>query len=116
MPSFISTPPSEKAALIEQFSNQDLQDMAIHILGHHFPEHLPTQYQVTFSNYMDQALSRDESQHLTDFRNQKRYTILDAEADLAEAKQLKNLDQQQTQLLEQLEKHYQQLYSTRPAE
>jgi exodeoxyribonuclease I len=97
---FHQATPEHKLRLISEFQKANLQQLAIRLLGRHFPEYLTNEYQKIYQQYLQKIQS--ESNETTDYRGQKRLNLQQA---LAEINELKTtaLDPEQQQLLEELQ-------------
>lgn len=101
---FHSASPAEKAKLIGQLQNPVLAQLAIRLLGRHFPEHLTTEQAEKYALYLKHVAGTDEHAAPLDFKGAKRLTRQDA---FAEMKSLKDrpLTIAQTLLLDGLERY-----------
>ncbi len=102
---FHQAEPDQKAQLLERFSNKNLQEQAIRLMGRHYPQHLPLAYQERFRAYLQRIWTLDKAQLLIDFRGQQRFGLLDAQAELEELRAHTPIPERE-RLLADLEAYY----------
>lgn len=111
---FHQADPVQKSQLADQFGNSDLQQMATRLIGRNYPAGLSIEQKQRFQQYLQRVYCTDQAQALTDFTDQKRYTLSQFEQDFQEASQ-SDLSDTQRQLLQELRQHVtanQRLYAS----
>lgn len=93
-----------KAALIEQFNDRRLKQIAIRILGRHFPEHLPDPYQSHFTDYLASIFSEENVVMPRGYKNDEyRPTRNHIQRHIDEERKRINITAAELQLLSELE-------------
>ncbi len=95
---------SEKAKLIDRFTNSRLRAQAVRVIGRNYPESLPAKYLNEFQEYMEQ-INSDPDYALVDYRNKRRYTPTEAQQEIAELLEKDDISEQQRQLLLELQQY-----------
>jgi exodeoxyribonuclease-1 len=80
-----------------------IQNRAIRVLGRHHYQELPEQYQKQFDEYLLKVFSLDETLLLSDYAQQKRYSLNRALTEIAELRLRSDLSPKQLALLDELE-------------
>lgn len=99
----------DKVKLISQFTDPNYREMALRVIGRHFPDTLSDKQQALFQDYLAQVYTRDPATALIDFRGAKRFTLTDAENDLTKIRQQIQLSAERQALLQELAEYYQTL-------
>lgn len=102
---FYHTKPKEMAKLANQFQHPTRRDLAIRLLGRHFPEELDKAQRDIFNGYLQQINSTDISKNPIDYQNQRHLTPHLALQQIADLLEKGECDPQQIKILTEL-KHY----------
>ena len=98
---FHQTEPSEKEAIVMQFSDPIRRELAMRLLAEYYPQYLSEKNKSFYDKYQKQCLSTDHS--LVDYRGEKRLSAKMALTEIESLKQDTALDSQQKNLLIELE-------------
>ena len=110
---FHQASPQAKGAMIERFHNIDLQNMAIRIVGRHYPEYLPEAYRAKFQSYLNQVLSDSIDSLPADFKGEKRLGYPQVMQVLTELENKSGLTVDQKELIAALAGYYHKLLQQR---
>ena len=94
---------SDKLAMLDKFSNPDLKEMAIRIVGRNFNGALQGDALCQYEDYLARCKTRIGDELPMDFRGNKRYGLEDLITDIANCRQEKNLSKEQVDLVDELE-------------
>jgi exodeoxyribonuclease I len=95
---------SEKALIIEQFTDSRLKQIAIRIMGRHFEEHLSPPYGNQFNDYLNSIYtSKQESMPQGYKKDEYRPTRCQIQVQIDEERKRDNLTSEDLQLLSELE-------------
>lgn len=101
---FHQAAPADKAAILPKLTNPTLQELAIRLMGRFYPQHLPTQYQSIYAEYLQRSYYSDPRHPLLDYRGHSKLTAQSALQEI-EALQKKSLSAADQLLLADLN-HY----------
>ncbi len=93
--------PQEKASMTQNVKTALLRNLAIRILGKHFPEAMTVEQKAVFEDYLQTA----QSEAVVDFRGEKRLGPVRALGEIEELRGRGDMSDQQLLLLEGLEKY-----------
>lgn len=93
----------EKIKLVKLFSESHLQELSLRLLGHHYYEHLPTQEQLNFQNYLSNLYSGKYNQ--VDYKGKPRLTLKTALQEINDIEQSIALDAEQQDILCDLKRY-----------
>lgn len=99
---FHLTSHSEKINLLNQITNPKLKKLALRLLGRSFFNHLPSEQQDEFNNYLASINPQNEDAALIDFKNNKRLTPSRASVQISELMANPEISLHQRALLEDL--------------
>jgi len=103
----------QKAKLLDQITNPSLQQLALRILGRHYPDSLSMSHQQQFSDYIKTIYFPKTGKHaLIDYQGKKHMTVPDVLQDITQLREENTLDTQQIALLEELKAYLQQQLNT----
>jgi exodeoxyribonuclease-1 len=94
----------DKIAMITKFSNLNLREQAIRILGRNYL-YLPNRYALEFEDYLRRINPNDETKALLNYKGEPRLTPVAALKEIAELKNTEKLNTQQILLLNDLENY-----------
>ncbi len=98
----------EKVAIVSQFEEIQMRQLASRLLCRNYPDNLPAMLTKDFEDYMRRVTPKNEDDALRDYKNHKRTTPLDALTEIDKMKKEKTLDRQQIELLDELENYLNQ--------
>lgn len=95
--------PTEKARLTEYVKNPALYQLAIRILGRHYPEVMTTEQKDKYTHYLKRITPEEIKNALIDFQGQPRMTPQTALSDITKIRTQETLSPEQNKLLQELE-------------
>lgn len=94
----------DKILFLEKFSNSNMRELALRILGRNYLNLLPEKLLQEFQIYLNKINPNDPNDALIDYKNNKRLTPKVALLEISQLKQNMNLSNEQLQALVGLEK------------
>lgn len=92
----------EKSSMTDQLRKSKLKQMAVRIMGRHFPDTLTDSQAEDFSKYLQQTDPNEETDIMIDFRGEQRLTCKKALAEISEIRKKDSLSDTQILLLDEL--------------
>jgi exodeoxyribonuclease-1 len=103
--SFHQATPGKKENVIEQMQSSHLKQLALRIMGRHFPEYLSSKLCQEFDDYLKSLNPQEEKNIAIDFRGEKRLTAQTALQEINVLNNSEKLDALQKNLLAELESY-----------
>jgi exodeoxyribonuclease-1 len=95
----------QKVQLIQKWQNPRLKELALRILGRHYPNYLTPELAEQFAAYLRSLNTSDPAQITVDYRGNPRLTAAQALLDVGKLRTDRILDSEQTALLSGLENY-----------